>query len=122
MALMLSETVMFDWMEMTGLDITSEAFLPSILIWDLSASEIDFIVLNEGSTRPDSSLAIRDWLTPAALASSDWVIPSWTLIFFSCFGSMVDTDKTPPGRSYSAYESLLGYFMKGCREALPGPP
>ena len=91
----LSEIVTFDWIDITGLDITSEAFLPSILIWDLSASDIDFIVLNEGSTRPDSSLAMRDWLTPAALASSDWVIPSWTLIFLSCFGSIVETDKAP---------------------------
>src|SRR5271157_5615634 len=94
-------------MEITGFDITSEAFLPSILIWDLSASEIDFMVLKEGSTSPDSSLAIRDWLTPAALASSDWVIPSWTLIFLSCFGSMVETDKAPRGGRYSYMDVCL---------------
>ena len=94
--LMLSEIDTADWTETTGDDITSEAFLPSIRMWDLSASEIDFIVLNDGSTRPDSSLAMRDWLTPAALASSDWVIPSWTLIFLSCFGSIVETDTGHP--------------------------
>src|SRR5271155_6120387 len=54
--LTLSEIVALDWTEMTGFDMTSEAFLPSIRICDLRASEIDFIVLNEGSTRPDSSL------------------------------------------------------------------
>ena len=94
--LMLSEMDTADWTETTGEDITSEAFLPSIRMWDLRASEIDFIVLKEGSTRPDSSLAMSDWLTPAALASSDCVIPSWTLIFLSCFGSIVETDTEHP--------------------------
>src|SRR5437660_12857626 len=79
--LMLSERDSEACTETTGVDITSEAFFPSILMWDLSASEIAFIVLKEGSTRPDSNLAMSDWLTPAALASSDCVIPSWTLIF-----------------------------------------
>src|ERR1700747_2028280 len=90
--LMLSEIETVVWTETTGVDMTSEAFLPSILMWDLRASEIDFIVLKDGSPRPDSSFAMSDWLTPAAFASSDWVIPSWTLIFLSCFGSIVETD------------------------------
>src|SRR6267378_6719590 len=94
--LMLSEIDNEACTETTGVDITSEAFFPSILMWDLSASEIDFIVLKDGSTRPDSNLAMSDWLTPAALASSDCVIPSWTLIFLSCFGSIVETDTTAP--------------------------
>src|SRR5271154_500734 len=94
--LMLSEIDTDDWTETTVDDITSDAFLPSILMWDLRASEIDFIVLNDGSTRPDSSLAMSDWLTPAAFASSDWGIPSWTLIFFSCLGSIVETDTSNP--------------------------
>jgi len=95
---------------MTGLDITSEAFLPSILIWDLRASDIAFMVLKEGSTRPDSSFAMSDWLTPAARASSDWVIPSWTLIFLSCLGSMVDTDKAAMGGDYS-YITVCEEFL-----------
>src|SRR5580700_5569688 len=89
---MLSAMETVDWTDATGDDITSDAFFPSILMCDLRASEIDFIVLNDGSTRPDSSLAMSDWLTPAALASSDCVIPSWTRIFLSCLGSMVETD------------------------------
>src|ERR1700683_1241089 len=104
--LMLSEIETDDCTENTGEDITSEAFLPSIRMWDLRASEIDFIVLKEGSTRPDSSLAMSDWLTPAALASSDCVIPSWTLIFLSCLGSIVETDTNDPSR-YS-YMNFLG--------------
>src|SRR5450759_2513267 len=94
--LMLSEIVTPDWTETTGDDMTSEAFLPSILMCDLRASEIAFIVLKDGSTRPDSSLAMSDWLTPAAFASSDCVIPSWTLIFLSCLGSIVETDTKHP--------------------------
>src|SRR5271169_1697859 len=94
---MLSEMESVDCTEATGEDMTSEAFLPSMRMWDLRASEIDFIVLNDGSTRPDSSFAISDWLTPAAFASSDCVIPSWTLIFLSCLGSIVETDTSTHG-------------------------
>src|ERR1700730_3309437 len=98
MRLMLSDIESDDWTETTGEDITSEAFFPSILICDLRPSEIAFIVLKAGSTRPDSSFAMSDWLTPAAFASSDCVIPSWTLIFFNCLGSIVETDTRHPSR------------------------
>src|SRR5580700_11353958 len=94
--LMLSDIVSEDWTETTGEDMTSDAFFPSMRMWDLSASEIDFMVLKDGSTSPDSNLAMSDWLTPAAFASSDCVIPSWTLIFLSCLGSIVETDTIDP--------------------------
>src|SRR5215472_4830848 len=89
---MQSRRELFDCIDVTGDDITSDAFFPSIFMCDRSASEMAFIVLNEGSTSPDSSFAMSDWLTPATLASSDCVIPNCTLIFLSCLGSIVETD------------------------------